>query len=320
MAVISIIVPVYNVEMYVGKCLDSLTNQTFSDIEIICVDDASIDRSLEIVKNKAKEDSRIKVICHTENMGTLKARKHGVEYAASRYMMFVDSDDWLEPEACQKLYDVMEREQVDILQFGTNVIPAVPLSADLVSWVEHFLKPFEQRLEGRLILESCFGKDKFDFNITDKIWRTDLCKKAFEKVENIKLIASEDRYVFFILAHYAKSYLGIGDSHYYNYNVGIGVTGSDELDLARFEKRCTGVTAAESVKHFLENEGVFEEYQELYERFGNLILWDCVDCWYNKLPHNLQGAGYDILLRYWPTEEVVSAIARMYFESEDSIH
>ena len=82
MATISIVVPVYNGEKYVEKCLGSLCGQTFADLEIICVDDASSDRSLEIVMHMAKTDSRIQVIRHSENMGTLRARKHGVEKAA----------------------------------------------------------------------------------------------------------------------------------------------------------------------------------------------------------------------------------------------
>ena len=137
MATISIVVPVYNVEKYVEKCLGSLCGQTFADLEIICVDDASSDRSLEIVMHMAKTDSRIQVIRHSENMGTLRARKHGVEKAAGKYIMFVDSDDWLEAEACEKLYQRMEEDPVDILQYGTNVIAAVPMSDAMIHWIKN---------------------------------------------------------------------------------------------------------------------------------------------------------------------------------------
>lgn len=318
MAVISIIVPVYNKENYVEHCLNSLCNQTLSDIEIICIDDASSDKSLELITRLSKLDKRIQVIGHEKNMGTLQARKHGVEQATGRYIMFVDSDDWLEAEACSTLFSVMEKEQTDVVQYGTNVIAGPSVSDDMCKWVENFLKPCEERISGRSILKSCFLEDKFDFNITDKIWNAQLCKKAFSKIENIRMIAAEDRYAFVILAYYAKSYLGIPDK-YYNYNVGIGITGGDTLDLDRFEKRCSGAGAAEAVKRFLISENALLQYSEEYKQFENKILWDCVDCWHNKLDEKDQGIGYDILLKYWPASMIVGGIARAYFESENDI-
>lgn len=319
MAKISIIVPVYNVEKYVEKCLDSLLKQTLSDIEIICVDDASSDASLSIVEEKAQQDSRIKIVRHLENLGTARARKNGVAFANGEYMMFVDSDDSLESIACERLYWRIKEEKVDILQYGTNVIPAVPLSDAMVQWVENFLKPCPERIEGQDILKSCFIEDKFDFNITDKIWDSKLCKKAFSRINGQKMIAAEDRYAFFILAYFANTYLGIDNEKYYNYNLGIGVTGGDILDLERFEKRCTGVLAARGVERFLDEQGEKEKYQEEYKQFENKILWDCVDCWINKLDSADSAEGYRILLKYWDASKILSAIARSHFEDADNI-
>lgn len=319
MAKISIIVPVYNVEKYVETCLDSLLKQTFSDIEIICVDDASTDASLNIVEEKAQQDSRIKVIKHSKNMGTAQARKHGVAYATGEYMLFVDSDDSLDAIACEQLYCRMKEENVEILQYGTNVIPAVPLSDAMVQWVENFLKPCQERIAGCDILKSCFVEDKFDFNITDKIWDSKLCKKAFSRMGDQKMIAAEDRYAFFLLAYFADSYLGINDAKYYNYNLGIGVTGSDVLDLERFEKRCTGVLAVRAVEQFLDEQGEKEQYQEEYKQFENKILWDCVDCWINKLDSVDSEEGYRILLQYWDADKILAAIARTHFEDVNNI-
>lgn len=319
MAAISIIVPVYNVEKYVEKCLNSLCGQTFTDLEIICVDDASSDQSLEIIMYMANRDSRIQVIRHSENMGTLRARKHGVEKATGQYIMFVDSDDWLEAEACEKLYQRMKEDPVDILQYGTNVIAAVPISDTMIRWIEDFLKPYPQKLEKRDILKAVFLEDKFDFNITDKIWNAELCKKAFSKIQNARMIASEDRYAFFILAYYANTYSGIENAEFYNYNVGIGVTGGDALDLVRFEKRCSGAKAAELVKEFLLSEKALDIYAEECRQFENKILWDCVDCWFEKLEPKLSGEGYDILLKYWRADQILSAIARVYFERRHEV-
>lgn len=319
MVKVSIIVPIYNVHDYIGACLESLLNQTLQHIEIICIDDASTDGSLDIVKEKTDLDNRIKIILHDKNRGTAQARKHGVELAQGEYILFVDGDDTLNERACEKLYNRIKKENVDILHYGTEVIPATALSKTMIDWVENFLNPYPQKLYGKSILEKCYVEEKFDFNITDKMWNSKLCKKAFSQLNNQRMISAEDQYAFFILAFYAKSYLGVQEEKFYNYNLGIGITGGDLLDLERFEKRCTGVLATQAVKIFLEKEKKFKEYQKVYQCFYNKILWDCVDCWINKLSLKDSDEGYSTLLKYWNSSEVVAAIARTNFEDESFI-
>lgn len=95
MSKLSVIIPVYNSEEYISKCLDSIINQTFKDIEIICIDDGSTDNSLRILQEYAKNDARIK-ICTQENKGPAVARNLGLQKAQSKYITFVDSDDLLD--------------------------------------------------------------------------------------------------------------------------------------------------------------------------------------------------------------------------------
>lgn len=95
MALISIIIPVYNVEKYIGRCLDSILNQTFQDFEIISIDDGSTDRSGEICDEYAAKDSRVKVF-HKINGGVSSARNVGLDNAHGELIMFVDADDWLD--------------------------------------------------------------------------------------------------------------------------------------------------------------------------------------------------------------------------------
>ena len=113
MAEVSIIVPVYNVEKYLERCLDSLINQTFKDIEIICIDDGSIDNSGKILDEYAAKDSRIKVI-HQNNAGLSVTRNNGMKIASGRYISFVDSDDWVDKDFIEKLYDAIIRNDADI--------------------------------------------------------------------------------------------------------------------------------------------------------------------------------------------------------------
>lgn len=99
---ISIIVPVYNCEKYLPVCLNSLIHQTYQNIEILLVDDGSTDSSVKICDEYARVNSRIKVI-HKENGGVSSARNRGIQAATGKYVMFVDSDDWLDLNACEKV-------------------------------------------------------------------------------------------------------------------------------------------------------------------------------------------------------------------------
>lgn len=114
---ISIIVPIYNVEEYLNQCLDSLVNQTYQNLEIICINDGSTDGSLEILKLYAQNDHRILII-DQENAGVAEARNRAIEIATGQYMMFADGDDWLELDACETLIKIMDKESPDVIMYS----------------------------------------------------------------------------------------------------------------------------------------------------------------------------------------------------------
>lgn len=118
---ISIIVPVYNVEQYLEKCVTSLQNQTYKLLQIILVDDGSTDRSGEICDSLAQTDSRIQVI-HKENGGSSSARNVGIAHATGEYLGFVDSDDYVEPTMYEELYGAVTEFQVLCAQVGRDEI------------------------------------------------------------------------------------------------------------------------------------------------------------------------------------------------------
>ncbi len=122
MAKISVIIPIYNVEKYLIECMQSLINQTFTDIEIICVDDASTDNSIKIVQAFAKQDKRIKIITHKQNSGVAIARNSGLDASTSPYIMFCDPDDYYAPNMCEKLYTAITENNTDMAMCGVHVI------------------------------------------------------------------------------------------------------------------------------------------------------------------------------------------------------
>ena len=117
MSKVSIIVPVYNVEKYLRKCIDSLINQTLNDIEIICINDGSTDKSLKILKEYKNKDSRI-ILLNQENLGQSVARNRGIEIAKGEYLGFVDPDDWIDLDYYEKLYNAASTNDTDIAVGG----------------------------------------------------------------------------------------------------------------------------------------------------------------------------------------------------------
>ena len=116
MVKVSVVIPVYNVEDFLGECLDSITNQTLSDIEIICVNDGSKDKSLEILNDYAAKDKRITLI-NQENAGHAVATNRGMKLATGDYLFLMDSDDILDLTALEKTYNLAEKSRVDFVIF-----------------------------------------------------------------------------------------------------------------------------------------------------------------------------------------------------------
>ena len=114
---LSIIVPIYNAEQYVRQCLDSIINQTFKDIEIICVNDGSTDESFSILKEYAQNDPRIKII-HKQNFGYGHSVNIGIDNSVGEYIGIVESDDFIDTKMYQELYKIAENTDADIVKSG----------------------------------------------------------------------------------------------------------------------------------------------------------------------------------------------------------
>lgn len=117
MVKISVIIPTYNIENHIQKCLDSVINQSFKDMEIICIDDKSTDNTLNILNEYASKDPRIKVYQKEENKGIGDSRNLSLTLAKGKYIFFLDSDDYIVLDALEKAYNTAEEKSLDILMF-----------------------------------------------------------------------------------------------------------------------------------------------------------------------------------------------------------
>lgn len=115
---ISIVVVVYNTEKYLNDCMDSVVNQTYQNLEIICVNDCSTDDSLKILEEYASKDSRIKIITNERNSGSGITRNVGIDAAHGEYILFIDSDDWIDLTLCEKGMQLAKKEKPDMIFYS----------------------------------------------------------------------------------------------------------------------------------------------------------------------------------------------------------
>lgn len=163
---ISLLVAVYNTAAFLPECLDSLLSQTLEDIEVICIDDASTDNSLEILHKYAEKDARVRVIALERNGGQARARNIGLADATGEYIGFVDSDDWLSPDALEKVYDAFQQKEVDSVLFrlvrvygdGRQTEYAMP-QFNTISGEEAFRESLTWGIHGCYVVRNSIHKD-----------------------------------------------------------------------------------------------------------------------------------------------------------------
>lgn len=130
-ALVSIIIPIYNLELYIGNCLEKIKCQTYKNLEIICVDDGSSDNSAQIVKEFASKDSRF-IYIYQENAGVSAARNKGLEVSTGEYIMFVDGDDYLHCQAVEILLKEIIEGSYDMLSSNFDLVDSLDCGTDLV--------------------------------------------------------------------------------------------------------------------------------------------------------------------------------------------
>ena len=204
---LSVIVPCYNVEKYMDKCISSIVNQSYSNLEILLIDDGSADTTGSICDAWQKKDRRIRVV-HKENKGTAHTRKTGIEHATAEYVAFVDADDWIDLNMYADLMSALLSTNSDIAQCALCFINENGQKTDKT--LEGFENPVEvfQRVEGALLI------------LQEYRWITSLAAKIYTKslFKNVEFpigrVYSEDKIVFYLFHHASKSVL-LNKAYYY---------------------------------------------------------------------------------------------------------
>lgn len=184
---ISIIVPVYNGEKYINRCLDSILNQTFKDTEVIIIDDGSTDGTGKICDDYSKKNSQM-IVYHKLNEGLICARKEGIRLAQGKYIAWVDADDWIEPNFIEVLYNEMEKTNADIVISGC-------IKEKNETFIEAQNKFAPGVYEGErltdIIKKILFFSEFFEFGIQPYIWN-----KLYKKERLIECYKSLDTNIY----------------------------------------------------------------------------------------------------------------------------
>lgn len=242
----SIIVPVYNAEKYLKECIDSILKQTYSEFELLLIDDGSVDRSSKICDSYADSDSRVKVF-HKENAGQLHTREFGIKHASNEWIVFVDADDYIENNALEILVDNINRYDCECVIFGFREFDEKNKN----------LKSTSVSVSPRLIIEK---SDMFKLLLFEPghnvIWRKAVKKFCFGNRDYspfYQLRIAEDRLQSADVFYNTNSVLLIDDV-LYNYRLNEnGVMNTRSLDSH------TNLVVDEIILHMLKHDKIFSD-------------------------------------------------------------
>ena len=214
---ISIIVPVYNAEEYLASCVDSILAQTYRDIEVILIDDGSTDNSSVICDEYHKKDERVKVL-HTANGGVVAARKRAVALATGEYVLGVDADDWIDDVRLQRIAEVIEQTDADMVYSADFVVEQGDRSIARQHDVEDRVYQRDE-IEQEIFLRmsdwtKCFAKPKIEWALWLWAIKTEIIKSNMQLLDD-KISRGEDMLVVWLSLLSARSVAAVKNCTYH---------------------------------------------------------------------------------------------------------
>lgn len=268
---LSIIVPVYNVENYLSTCIDSILAQTYSPIELILVNDGSSDRSGEICNEYAAANKNIKVI-HTPNGGVSRARNLGLDAANGKYIAFVDSDDWCEPQMYELLMDAAFATHADIAVCG-GFVDKEEASLDVPSWITRTLSP--QFVRSRCFSSKTFSVRGVEPYIFNKVYRKE-CIDRLDLRFRSDLVIGEDTVFLRTLLPQVETIIVLDEKLYhYRFNRKDSLSSSNTDVLLVGQRHLKVISALAEV---WEAQDILERQKSFFMRWSlGYIYWQIVN-------------------------------------------
>ncbi len=276
MCEISIIVPIYKVERYLKRCVDSILNQTFTDFELILVDDGSPDNCGRICDEYAEKDNRIYVI-HKENGGLSDARNAGLDYATGQYIIFVDSDDFVEPDLLEKAYNTIIKGY-DIVSFGLNIIDEDENVSALTHSDAGKEFKFEKQDDYLAFILRIFMNWRVGWEAWSRIYRRDIIEKYGLRFEDNSRIFAEDMYFNLCYIVHTKTMYAMKDCLYNYLRRNDSIMGNDikKSNLNRFNELAKAVLV--HYKRYPDLDYLCEHFSAIYY----MIMYHEMKVYYKK--------------------------------------
>ena len=246
-ALISIIIPVYNVEKYIAKCIQSLLDQTYKNFEAIIVDDGSPDNSIKIAKELVGNDSRF-VFLEKENGGLSSARNFGLDRVTGDYIVFLDSDDYYEVEALERIIGYFKvNPTIDILLFGFNIVDE---SHNLLRKTSRNFLQYSKK-------DILLSEEIISYSVSDKAYR----REVWNNIRFVDGIIYEDKQIMPLLLYNNK--FGMLDASLYNY---LQRAGSIMHSYDRVRSLNSIKYIYQTYYDFLVSEQIYEQYIDYYQK------------------------------------------------------
>lgn len=307
----SLIVTIHNAESYVDRCIESLVQQSFKSIEIICVCDASADPSLKIIQKYAAYDSRIKIINNVEYLNKLATRMKGVEQANGEYILFVDVYDFLDVNACQSIFASLKKHDIDILQFKSGVEGQGNEEAEQKPCTDQELT--EENLDNNQLLAALFERRSVSTSLLGKAIRTNIAKQANESIKVKEPYSGEDVYHAFFIGYYAKSFQYINTQPLYWVGKQSDSEAKYAMPLNTYALHCGSNVFCSDIHDFLEKKGDLVKYHHIYEAISRRLLEHCCEILKNQISIKDIRAGARCLFNSWKDNPVFDSVVKQFF-------
>lgn len=318
---VSVVMIAYNVEKTLARTMDSLVGQAMKEIEILCVDDCSTDATAEILQDYARRDERIRLLRHEKNSGPLAARHTGLMRARGKYVLLVDAGDELTENACERLYREIERQGVDVLQFGTVLRPepGTRPTEEQKQWLRNYLRVpdaalFRKEFRPGELLKLCFVEKRFSYNVWNKIYRREVLQQAHSQYAGERVLMADDVLMFFMVLCYARRY-GVFDQSFYVYYVGGGMSTETRVTDQRIERAAEEYLVYLLAEKWAGNTSVSEAVLRPALEAVRRLVRDGVLWSFLTLASPAQRKRvYPLLAQNYPTENLVEDIAQFVFQ------
>ena len=289
--VLSVVIPVYNTAGTLKYCLDSVLTQDFPDLEVVCIDDASSDGSLECLRGFSETDQRVKVLRHEQNRGRLEARRTGVDHAEGEFIMFLDSDDSFDNGLCGAAVDAIRKHDADMLQFSARQI-------NVESGKKDIILPFTGDVPGKDLLNRFFITREISSTLWQKIYRSGLCRKAYREIPKLQSNMGEDILISFFLAYFAGSFSGVNTRKKYNYYLGKGISSTVMITPEKYRHYCEMSQLSRIVREFLQKNNAEMSAISAYNHMTVRLLSDCCSA-FALVPETSREQASEMFWRSW---------------------